>query len=99
MKKERARMHGGNIIPVGSVPDGVNWTGFASVARDDRGGYILLFRELNKNNQFELSLDGLFDGKLETEVIAGRGKAALDDGKLKVDIPEKLDYLWVKLTK
>ena len=98
-KKERVRMHGGNIVPVGSVPDGVSWTGFASVAAGNSGGYVLLFRELNKDPEFELSLDGLFDGKFRTEVIGGRGEAKLDDGELEVEIPEKLDYIWVKLTK
>jgi alpha-galactosidase len=98
-KRERARMHGGSIIPVGSVPDGVRWTGFASVAADRSGGYVLLFRELNNNSEFDLSLEGLFDGKLNAEVIGGRGRAAMDTGKLKVEVPEKLDYVWVKLTR
>ncbi|MFO7937408.1 MAG: alpha-galactosidase [Kiritimatiellia bacterium] len=96
-KKERARWHGGSIIPVGEVPDGVCWTGFVSSATDNNGGYALLFRELNENSMFELPLEGLFSGGLKTEVIGGRGKAELYDNRLKVEIPEKLDYLWVKL--
>jgi len=98
-KKERSRMHGGTIIPVGSVPDGVSWTGFASMAADGSGGYVLLFRELNESKEFDLALDGLLDGKLKASVIGGRGKAELDDGELEVEIPEKLDYIWVKLTR
>ncbi|MDA3923968.1 MAG: alpha-galactosidase [Kiritimatiellae bacterium] len=97
-KQERARMHGGNIIPVGGVPDGLSWTGFASVAADNSGGYLLLFRELNADQKFELSLNGLFEGKLKASVIGGRGKAELDEGDLEVEVPEKLDYIWVKLT-
>jgi alpha-galactosidase len=96
-KKQRARMHGGSIIPVGKVPDGVCWTGFASVASDDNGGYVLLFRELNESSSFDLHLQGLFEGRLKASVIGGRGKAKLDDGTLEVNIPEKLDYIWVKL--
>lgn len=98
-KKERARMHGGTIIPVGSVPDGVTWTGFASIAADGSGGYVLLFRELNHDLNFKLDLDGLFEGVFKTEVIGGRGKASLNDGSLDVEIPRKLDFIWVKLTR
>jgi hypothetical protein len=32
-------------------------------------------------------------------VIGGRGKAELDDDGLDVEIPAKLDFVWVKLTK
>ena len=30
-------------------------------------------------------------------VIGGRGEAALDGAALRVKIPEKLDFIWVKL--
>jgi len=98
-KKERARMHGGSIIPVGCTPDGVSWSGFASVAADSSGGYVLLFRELNQSPSFELSLEALFGENLKATVIGGRGQANLRDKELKVEIPEKLDYIWVKLTR
>jgi alpha-galactosidase len=97
-KAERGRMHGGSIIPVGVVPDGVSWTGFASLAADNSGGYVLLFRELSDQAAFELPLDGLLDGQFKTELIGGRGQVELNDGKLEVEIPAKLDYIWVKLT-
>ncbi len=96
-KKERARMHGGTIIPVGQVPDGICWTGFASVAADASGGYLLLFRELNGSSAFELPLEALFEGALQAAVIGGRGTAELKEGTIRVDVPEKLDYIWVKL--
>ena len=98
-KKERARMHGGATVPVGRVPDGVSWSGFASVAADSSGGYVLLFRELNQSSSFKLSLKALFGKKLTAAVIGGRGQAELWDRELKVEIPEKLDYIWVKLTR
>ena len=31
------------------------------------------------------------------EVIAGKGAAKIDGGKLAVIIPEKLGYIWIKL--
>ena len=96
-KAERAQLFAGHILPIGDVPDGVTWTGFASVAENRREGYLLLFREANarSNGQFDLSM--FAPGIDKAEVLAGRGTAVVGDGKLSVTIPEALDYLWVKL--
>jgi len=98
-KAERARWHGGVIHPVGSRPDGVSWTGFVSEAVDGKGGYALLFRELNAAERFDLDLSPIFGNRLLSVggVIGGRGKAVVDGTQLMVDVPEKLDFLWVKL--
>lgn len=98
-KAERARWHGGVIHPVGNRPDGVAWTGFVSEAADGRGGYALLFRELNASESFMLDLAPIFgERQLSVKgVIGGRGKASLDGTRLTVSIPEKLDFAWVKL--
>lgn len=95
-KQERARMHGGAIVPVGSAPDGVAWTGFASVAADGKSTYVLLFRELNESPEFTLALP-CPEQRTQVRVLGGRGSARLADGTLTVRIPEKLDYVWLKL--
>ncbi|MCK3683909.1 alpha-galactosidase [Maribellus sp. YY47] len=43
----QADIHSGDIIPIGEEPGGFGWTGFQSV-KDDRNGYLLVFREKNK---------------------------------------------------
>ncbi len=98
-KEERARWHGGVIHPVASRPDGVAWTGFVSEAADGKGGYVLLFRELNASERFTLDLAPIFGARpLTVEgVIGGRGEAKLDGAALSVTVPEKLDFVWVKL--
>ncbi len=96
-KAERARMHGGAIIPVGAAPDGVAWTGFVSAAADNKGGYALLFRELNAKAQYALDLGGLVAGATRAAVLGGRGTAKVADGMLTVNVPETLDFVWVKL--
>ena len=100
-KAERARWHGGVIHPVGNRPDGVSWTGFVSEAADGKGGYALLFRELNASEDFTLDLAPTFgDCRLKAaSVIGGRGKAAFDGARLAVTIPEKLDFVWVKFAR
>lgn len=106
-KAERTRMHGGSILPVGSAPDGVAWTGFVSAAADGRGGYALLFRELNEKSAFTLDLGGtaardpgpcaLVPNATRATVIGGRGTAKVAGGALTVNVPEPLDFVWVKL--
>lgn len=85
--------------PVAGRPDGVAWTGFVSEASDGKGGYALLFRELNENGRFILDLAPIFgDRRLKVEgVIGGRGEATLAGTALAVNVPEKLDFVWVKL--
>jgi alpha-galactosidase len=96
-KAERARLHGGAILPVGGAPDGVAWTGFVSAAADGKGGYALLFRELNAQPDYVLDFDGLVSGATRATVLGGRGTAKVSDGKLAVNVPARLDFVWVKL--
>lgn len=95
-KRERERMHGGIICPVGDRPDGLCWTGFASVATDG-GGYVLLFRELDAREEYEFQTDGLFPRVMSVEVLGGRGTVSPAGGKLRVRVPEKLDFIWLKI--
>ena len=97
-KAERARWHGGVIHPVASRPDGVAWTGFLSEAPDGKGGYVLLFRELNEKSACALDLAPWFATcPTAATVIGGRGTGRLEGSVLRVEIPEKLDFLWLKL--
>ena len=100
-KRERDRWYGGTLHPVGARPDGVSWTGFVSEAADGTGGYALLFRELNVSADFTLDLSVMFGNcfRAGAEIIAGRGTATVDGGRLEVSIPEQLDYLWVRFSR
>ena len=96
-KRERTRLHTGTIVPVGSRPDGVVWTGFASVSGDG-GGSVLLFRELNGSARFTLPLGPLFGRVSRVEKIAGRGAATVTKvGDLEVTVPAVHDYLWMRV--
>lgn len=96
-KQERTRFHGGDIVPVGGAPDGLAWTGFVSIDADGQGGSALLFRELNPASGYGLCLGGLLESATKASVLAGRGSATLDSGMLCVNVPETLDYVWVRL--
>lgn len=96
-KRHRARLHAGVTYPIGAKPDGVSWTGFATRAADGEGGYAILFRELNPLGEHAFDLrDELPDASMAT-VLAGNGGARMENGKLIVNIPGQLDYLWLQI--
>jgi alpha-galactosidase len=96
-KRERANLQGGTVIPIGQQPDGMAWTGFASISSKNSGGYLLLFRELNNDPEFNMDVADLFHQKLSATILAGRGAVEMNDHHVKVRIPEKLDFLWIRL--
>ena len=98
-KRERGRLYSGVTFPVGMRPDGFSWTGFVNRSADGGGGYALLFREANEASKFSLPIGSWFKENLgQPEVIGGRGSASLssDGSILTVDVPAKLDFVWVK---
>ena len=98
-KRERANLHGGFTIPVGVQPDGLSWTGFATEGADGKTVYALLFRELNPSADHVLELPFGNRGQPRVQVIGGAGKAALQSSnQLAVAVPERLGFIWVKLT-
>lgn len=96
-KRERERMHRGATVPVGAQPDGVAWTGFVTQDAEGPGGYVLLFRELNAAESFELDWAEWFPQASGCRVLAGRGAAERAGAALRVSIPATLDYVWVRV--
>ena len=96
-KEERANLHGGLTLPVGEKPDGFAWTGFLTKGADGKSGYALLFRELNDSADFTLDCRKVLPDVSRAEVIGGRGTASLDQGRLTVTVPGRLDYVWARL--
>ena len=95
-KKERERLHGGVTHPVGAQPDGHSWTGFVTAAQDG-GGYALIFRELAAESRWTVDVGAYMPGAARAEVIGGRGTAEIAGGTLRATVPERLDFVWVKI--
>jgi alpha-galactosidase len=97
-KRERARMHGGTILPIGGAPDGAAWTGLASVMPDRRGAHVLAFRELNAGAEWSCTIP-LLDGAATPRppCSAAAGRREMRDGRLTVRVPAPLDFVWVRL--
>lgn len=96
-KRERGQWFSGKMIPIGDAPDGTSWSGFASVGEDQRGGYLLVFRELNDKPFWFLDMSLFGKGPHRLSHLAGNGSAEFTGRKLTVMIPKMLDYLWLKV--
>jgi alpha-galactosidase len=57
-KHLRPTLFSGTIVPLGEPPDGVAWTGLASVACDGASAIVLAFRELHPDRSARFSLPG-----------------------------------------
>jgi alpha-galactosidase len=96
-KTQRVAMYNDHTIPIGEVPDGITWTGFASVAAEHRGGYLLLFRELNQDASWTAPASLFASGKYRISVLGGAGKVVQTPDGFRATIPNTLGFVWVKL--
>ncbi|MGB1130023.1 MAG: alpha-galactosidase [Haloferula sp.] len=96
-KKERNAIFSGHMIPIGEAPDGYVWTGFSSVSRDRKSARLVVFRELNSDASWSTTIPLLQAKEAAVTVLGGQGEAGYRDGELTVTIPEKLQYLFLKV--
>ena len=96
-KKERAEIFSGHIIPIGQAPDGNVWTGFSSTAKDRKSARVVVFRELNAADAWSTEIPFLDAQSAKVKVLGGKGSADFLDGKLRVEIPETLQYLFLRI--
>lgn len=93
-KAHRDAIFGGSILPIGAVPDGTSWTGFAS--RGAGSSYVLLFRELNDRPEATIPLPGV--GAMRAEILGGEGSVTATDGMLAARIPLPQRFLFARLS-
>jgi alpha-galactosidase len=96
-KAHRQNIFNSTIIPIGDAPDGANWTGFVSIAESRDAGYALIFRERNAQEEYSFRMPLLENEPGEIELLWGLGDARFTEGKLHVSIPQKQDFLFVKI--
>jgi hypothetical protein len=88
----RKQLLDGLVVPVGPRPAEHGWSGFASIARDGSGGWLIAYR-----NGAEASADHVFDlrglGLTGTATEAtGRSGIATARGKVRVRIDEPMGW-------
>lgn len=96
-KAEREAIYRGTILPIGEAPDGTTWTGFASVAKEGRGGYLLLFRELNPEATWVAPRSLFAPGRYQIRMLGGAGSVTQTSDGSQVVVPHQLGFVWAKL--
>ncbi len=94
-KKHRSDMQSGIIYPIGDMPNGRNFTGFASYTRDKV--YVLLFREYTTGNTGHFKLpDTKEHMRLRTFIpLAGNGKVSnVKQDSFSVNMPQQFQFLF-----
>jgi alpha-galactosidase len=96
-KRERDAIYRGTILPIGEAPDGIAWTGFASVAKEGRGGYLLLFRELNQRATWLVPESLFAPGRFKIVMLGGHGSVTQTSNGFRATVAQKLGFVWVRL--
>ena len=94
-KRHREAIHTGHVIPIGAAPDGVSWTGFASLDGAG-GGHLLLVREVSDRAVAVLAVPGLADDA-PVEVLWGRGGCSLEPGRVRATVEQRLGFVWARV--
>lgn len=93
-RQHQQRIHGGQVLPIGAEPDGTGWTGFQSLRED--GGYLLVFRELNRQGSASLQLWNLAGRTIRCRSLGGQGQdftTAVDpDGSVTFHLPSPFTF-------
>ena len=94
-RDHQARLHAGQILPVGEEPSGTSWTGFQSIR--DGVGYLLLYRERNDRDSAVIRLWGVAGQRVRMRRVAGWGESfgdiAGEDGELRFRLPEPFTFV------
>jgi alpha-galactosidase len=96
-KKQRETIYRETTVPIGEAPDGIVWTGFASVAAQHRGGYLLLFRELSEEPSWTVPASLFAPGQYRVTVLGGKGSVVQTSEGFRATVPARLGFVWVKL--
>lgn len=96
-KEHRAAIFSGRIYPIGEVPDGAAWTGFAACNESNNSLYALLFRETNTRAEQSFQLPMQLTANADYVTLAGEGSLRVLDGELLATIPAPRQYLFARI--
>jgi alpha-galactosidase len=96
-KREREAIDNGQTLPIGEAPDGISWTGFASQRSEGRGGYLLVFRELNSQAAWVAPRWLFAAGDYRIRLLGGEGEVTEAKDGFHVTVERPLGFVFVKL--
>ena len=93
-KEHMARLHAGQVVPIGEAPTGSSWCGFQS--ENGGTGYVLAFRELTHRPSARLHLQRVPRVPVAFRALAGAGADFLSvpdsDGGVEFKLPAPFSY-------
>ncbi|MCL3780870.1 alpha-galactosidase [Prolixibacteraceae bacterium JC049] len=95
--KVRNHLHSGTILPIGSTPDGISWTGFQSII-NEKEGYFLVLREYNNQPTGHLKTWLPEGTSVKLKKIFGEGDEKTErtierDGSIEMSLPKAHSYV------
>lgn len=82
-------LHDGTTLPIGDEPDGVAWTGFQSIIKDGRHGFLIVLREHSADNAAQVRTWLPPDTAITLRRLAGDGA----DQDLRTDAQGRLRFV------
>lgn len=99
-KQHRNSMFNQYVFPIGDDPDNNSWTGFQWIDSNKRSGYLMIFRELNnQDDEMPIALRFIKSKRLEiTNLMDGSSNEVQVDahGKYTLTINRPADYRFLK---
>ncbi|MCX5661488.1 MAG: alpha-galactosidase [Planctomycetota bacterium] len=103
-RHHRDAIFAGTILPLGDEPDGLSWTGLASLSPAPGSGgtgYLLLFRETHNAPDWAGQLPALPGLEIAKHpvctVLAGHGTIALRGQTIEASIPHQRQFLFARI--
>ncbi len=94
-RREAETIFSGTVFPVGDMPSGSAFTGFASVG--EKFVELIVYREKDElSGSADIAIPDVSCGDNNITVLAGNGECTLADGSVHISIPDAPGYLWVK---
>lgn len=103
-KQHRDAFRSAQIMPIGSMPDGTQFTGFR-ISMDERNGYLILLREWCEKDTACYTLEGVSGGTMKLKTLCANWDAPTEQviavnesGQIKVTVGKKFGYLFAQYT-
>ena len=102
-RKYAGELFASRVIPIGSCPDGMSFSGYFCRNQDGRTGHLLLFRESTAEKQgafpLPVSLEGVSVSFVyQSAAFQGQDAAFSCQGReIRAEFPEPRSFIWLKV--
>ena len=97
-KKYKKELFEARVIPIGEMPNGMTFSGYACKNLKDKSYHLILFREAAKEDEYTFNLPDNMNGKT-VEIIYHNADVDIkvNGDKITVKFSEQRSFVWVKI--